>query len=282
MWTDRRRGRCADARHTMARTTTTTTTTFDATSARDGFALNGARKLAFVSELFDRVAPRYDVVNGAIALGFCGRWRRRALTSGLRWATANEPRTFKRGDVALDVGCGSGAVTATVMYGELSFLGVEVIGMDCSEGMLREARERTPGAARFERGNAAAMTYANGEFDVVTTVYTLRNFPDLRDALSEMLRVTKPGGRVMILDAFPPSGALGFALRWWLNFMLPLLGWLMTGDAKPYTYLANSIQSTATPREVKAMLEELGADRVEVTSYWPFGAAAKIMAYKDA
>ena len=182
----------------------------------------------------------------------------------------------------MDVGCGSGAVTAMVMYGELSFLGVEVIGMDCSEGMLGEARRRTPGAARFEAGNAAAMKYANETFDVVTTVYTLRNFPDLRDALSEMLRVTKPGGRVMILDAFPPSGALGFLLKWWLNVMLPLLGWLMTGDAKPYKYLANSIQSTATPREVKAMLEELGADRVEVTSYWPFGAAAKIMAHKDA
>ena len=259
-----------------------TTTTFDATGARDGFALTGAKKLAFVAELFDRVAPRYDVVNGAIALGFCGRWRRRALTSGLRWANANESRTFKRGDRALDVGCGSGAVTAMVMYGELSFLGVEVIGMDCSEGMLGEARRRTPGAARFEAGNAAAMKYANETFDVVTTVYTLRNFPDLRDALSEMLRVTKPGGRVMILDAFPPSGALGFLLKWWLNVMLPLLGWLMTGDAKPYKYLANSIQSTATPREVKAMLEELGADRVEVTSYWPFGAAAKIMAHKDA
>lgn len=257
-------------------------TTFDATSARDGYALTGTKKLAFIAELFDRVAPRYDVVNGAIALGFCGIWRRKALTSGLHWMTSHESRTFKRGDRALDVGCGSGAVTAMVMYGELSFLGVEVIGMDCSEGMLREARNRTPGRARFEAGNAAAMKYENEAFDVVTTVYTLRNFPDLRDALSEMLRVTKPGGRVMILDAFPPSGALGFVLKLWLNFMLPLLGWLMTGDAKPYKYLANSIQSTATPREVKAMLEELGADRVEVTSYWPFGAAAKILAHKDA
>lgn len=230
--------------------------------------MRGEDKLAFVTELFDRIATSYDAVNDAIALGFARAWRSWSLMDA-----------FERGDAVLDVGCGPGNVTRYCMYTHLAHMAIDVTGVDCSTKMLDVARARCVGG-KFVVGDAGKLAFADGSFDVATTVYTLRNFSDLGRALDEMYRCVKPGGKMLIVDAFPPSGVFGVVLRLWLNFMLPLLGWLLTRDAKPYAYLAHSIQHTATPKEVKSMLESMGAERVTVSLYWPFGAAAKIVAYK--
>jgi demethylmenaquinone methyltransferase/2-methoxy-6-polyprenyl-1,4-benzoquinol methylase len=97
--------------------------------------------------------------------------------------------------------------------------------MDCSPVMLDEARRIVPGAA-FTHGDVCALKHKDGEFDAVTTVYTLRNFPDLERGLREMYRVTAPGGVVVILDAFPagaynrPLFLLSFLTFWLVLFYL--------------------------------------------------------------
>ena len=262
-------------------TTRRAMTVYDDVAPLEATTLRSERKAAFVTELFDRVARRYDVVNAMIACGFVARWRRRALRCGLDVFNAlDRARTIERGDVVLDVGCGTGAVTATVMYGELSYLGAEVTGFDCSPGMLREARRAMPNA-RWDLGNAAKMTaYEDASFDCVFTAYTLRNFSDFDATMEEMYRVCKPGGRVVILDAFPPSGVFGFVLRTWLRFALPIIGNLITGERKAYEYLGSSIEMARTPEEVSGAFRNLGAERVEAARMFPFGAAGMIVAFK--
>ena len=250
-------------------------------AATEGASLTGDEKLAFVTELFDRVAARYDAVNAWIALGFVDRWRRRALRCGYDAFNAIEGvRVISRGDRVLDVGCGTGRVTRLVMYEELTHLGAEVVGVDCSTKMIEAARRAMPGV-RFDVGNAAKMTYESESFDVVVTAYTLRNFPDLSPTLAEMARCCKRGGKIVILDAFPPRwGVLGFILRLWLRFALPLIGYALTGERKAYEYLGNSIERARTPEQVANELRALGAERVVAKRLFPFGAAAMIVAHK--
>lgn len=155
-----------------------------------------------------------------------------------------------------------------------------VEGLDCSPVMLREAAARHPGR-RFTRGDACALPYADASFDIVTTVFTLRNFPDMQTSLREMVRVLSPGGTLLVVDAFPPAdGLMRRLLAMWLNFVVPLLAAMVTRrDPKPYRYLAASIQQTVAVDAVAAALRDAGCEDVAVRTY-TFGAAARVMATK--
>jgi len=85
---------------------------------------------------------------------------------------------------------------------------------------LQEARRRHPKHS-FSHGDVCALRYDEGSFQMVSTVYTLRNFPDLYSGLQQMVRVTAPGGSVVIVDAFPPQGVMRFLIRIWLNYIMP-------------------------------------------------------------
>ena len=243
---------------------------FDAHAPAEGFRLKGDAKLAFVTDMFDRVAPTYDFLNWFISLGQTTLWRLMALS----WL---HPRLRPRAKV-LDVGCGTGWVT-WYFRRRYAALDLDVVGMDCSPVMLDEARRVAPGAD-FRRGDVCALDHPDDTFDLVTTVYTLRNFPDLRRGVREMYRVTAPGGAVVILDAFPASNlAMRAVLYLWLECIMPFVAALFTKDAKAYRYLSASIRSTIPPGDVAEMLRECGAEEVSTTKY-TFGAAAKIVASK--
>jgi demethylmenaquinone methyltransferase/2-methoxy-6-polyprenyl-1,4-benzoquinol methylase len=151
---------------------------FDAHAPAAGFRLRGAEKLAFVSDMFDRVAPTYDLLNHFISLGQTTLWRVLALS----WLHDLLPKHAK----VLDVGCGTGWVT-WYLRRRYPSRDLDIEGMDCSPVMLDEARRVVPGA-EFTHGDVCALKHADGTFDAVTTVYTLRNFPDLRRGVEEMYR----------------------------------------------------------------------------------------------
>mmetsp|Transcript_14115 Transcript_14115/g.27049 ORF Transcript_14115/g.27049 Transcript_14115/m.27049 type:complete len:250 (-) Transcript_14115:242-991(-) len=242
---------------------------FDDASATDGFHLHGEQKLQFVTSMFDRIATSYDKVNWFISLGQTTLWRLLALS----WMHhLLQPRAK-----VLDIGCGTGWVS-WFMYRRYSKLQLRVEGLDCSQGMLQEARRRHPKLV-FTHGDVCKLQYEDSAFDMVTTVYTLRNFPDLYQGLQEMVRVTKPGGCVVILDAFPTAGVMKFLLRVWLNYVMPPLAGLFI-ERKPYEYLAHSIQSTVVAPEVVKMLEQLGCETPIDLQKYSFGAAARIVAKK--
>ena len=244
--------------------------TFDAHAPAEGFRLTGADKLAFVTDMFDRVAPTYDLLNWFISLGQTTLWRLAALSWLHRWL----PR---RAEV-LDVGCGTGWVSwfFRIRYRALD---LRVTGMDCSPVMLREARRVVPDGTFYE-GDVCHLPHPDDSFDAVVTVYTLRNFPNLAKGLEEMYRVTKPSGAVVILDAFPPQDAVTKGLVWfWLEWVAPVFARIVSADPRAYKYLSASIRATLPPGDVANVLRDLGAERVEVTRY-TFGAAARIVAVK--
>jgi demethylmenaquinone methyltransferase/2-methoxy-6-polyprenyl-1,4-benzoquinol methylase len=133
----------------------------------------------------------------------------------------------------------------------------EVVGLDFSEPMLEVARRKAP-AIRFETGNALALPYPDDHFDAATVGFGARNFSDLRLGLAEMARVTRPGGRVVVLEITSPKRPpLSWFFGLWFDRAVPALGRL-AGDADAYTYLPSSVRRFPEPAELARELAEAG------------------------
>jgi demethylmenaquinone methyltransferase/2-methoxy-6-polyprenyl-1,4-benzoquinol methylase len=196
--------------------------------------------------MFDRIARVYDRMNSLMTAGMHHRWRARAV----------ELARVGSGDRALDVATGTGDLALG-----LRASGADVVGIDFSERMLELARQKAPGI-RFEQANALELPYAEGEFDVATVGFGARNFADLRRGLEEMVRVVRPGGRVVVLEITTPQRPpLSWFFRAWFDRVVPLLGRL-AGDPDAYAYLPSSVRRFPEPRELAGELARAGLDEV--------------------
>lgn len=197
-------------------------------------------KESYVRSLFDQIAENYDQMNLVMSAGMWKSWHRAfARYTGLR-----------PGMRVLDIACGTGDL-AMLAAAQVS-PGGSVVGIDFSEGMLAVGRRRvgaSPYASMIDLrwGNALALDFPDNSFDGVTMGWAMRNVRDIDRCLAEALRVLKPGGRFISLDAAQPRSALvrlGFAL-WW-RAGIPLIDWLVVragreGPVRPYTYLSHSL-----------------------------------------
>jgi demethylmenaquinone methyltransferase / 2-methoxy-6-polyprenyl-1,4-benzoquinol methylase len=210
-----------------------------------------------VRAMFDRIAGVYDRMNSLMTAGLHHHWRRRAADlAGLQ-----------PGQRALDVATGTGDL-ALELARRVAPAGT-VVGADFSERMLELAREkvdaeraagRIPAQAsiRFETANALELPYGDGEFDAATVGFGARNFADLPRGLSEMARVVRPGGRVVILEITTPTGPpLSTFLDLWFDRIVPVLG-RVAGDADAYSYLPNSVRRFPAPQALAAAMWECG------------------------
>jgi demethylmenaquinone methyltransferase/2-methoxy-6-polyprenyl-1,4-benzoquinol methylase len=198
-----------------------------------------------VRAMFDRIASFYDVMNSVMTAGLHHRWRARAAD-----LTAVGP-----GDRALDVATGTGdlAVELARRVGP----GGEVIGSDFAEEMLEVARRKAP-ELRFEWGNALELPYEDGRFDATTVGFGARNFSDLERGLSEMARVVRPGGRVVVLEITTPQRPpLSTFFRVWFDRVVPLIGRL-TGESLAYSYLPSSVRRFPPPEGLAAAMARAG------------------------
>jgi demethylmenaquinone methyltransferase/2-methoxy-6-polyprenyl-1,4-benzoquinol methylase len=199
-----------------------------------------------VRAMFDRIARVYDRMNSLMTAGMHHRWRRRAAD-----LTRVGP-----GSRALDVATGTGDLAI-----ELSSRGADVIGLDFSERMLELARTKAP-AIEFVQGNALELAYPDASFDAVTVGFGARNFADLDRGLRELARVTRPGGRVVILEiTTPQKPPLSWFFRLWFDRIVPALGRL-AGDSAAYTYLPSSVRRFPGPRELAERLVAVGLEDV--------------------
>ncbi len=195
-----------------------------------------------VRAMFDRIARVYDRMNSVMTAGMHHRWRERAA----------DLANVGPGSTALDVATGTGDLAI-----ELARRGAEVTGMDFAPAMLEIARKKAPGLS-FEEGDALQLAHPDGSFDAATVGFGARNFADLDRGLAEMARVTKPGGRVVVLEiTTPQKPPLSWFFRAWFDRVVPALGRL-AGDPDAYTYLPSSVRRFPGPEELGARMASAG------------------------
>jgi len=210
-----------------------------------------------VNRMFDRIAAHYDAMNSVMTAGLHHRWRQRAT----------DRAELQEGDAALDVCCGTGDL-ALEMAGRVGPSG-EVVGCDFSEPMLELARakaaERGSGAVRFEWADALQLPYDDASFDAVAVGFGVRNLADLDRGLSEMSRVLRPGGRLVILEITQPRRPpLSSFYSLWFDRLVPLLGTL-AGDRDAYSYLPESVRGFPSPEGLAARMDSAGLESIRVT-----------------
>jgi demethylmenaquinone methyltransferase / 2-methoxy-6-polyprenyl-1,4-benzoquinol methylase len=199
-----------------------------------------------VAAMFDAVAENYDKTNDLLSFGQARLWRRALVR-------AVNP---KAGERVLDLAAGTGTSSKA-----LAKPGVEVVAGDFSEGMLAEGRKRHP-ALKFVFADAMQLPFAAGEFDAVTISFGLRNVQDHRVALTEMIRVLKPGGRVVVCEFSHVAGPLGVLYRFYLRRILPGLSRLASSTPGAYGYLAESISAWPNQKALAVDLAAAGFERV--------------------
>jgi demethylmenaquinone methyltransferase/2-methoxy-6-polyprenyl-1,4-benzoquinol methylase len=192
--------------------------------------------------MFDRIAGVYDVMNSVMTAGMHHRWRRRAA----------DLADLAPGDEALDVATGTGDLAV-----ELASRGAGVIASDFSEEMLARARAKDPDI-RWEWANAQDLPYETDRFAAATVGFGARNFSDLALGISEMARVVRPGGKVVILEiTTPQKPPLSTFFSLWFDRVVPAIGKL-AGDPDAYTYLPNSVKRFPGPEGLAATMAAAG------------------------
>jgi demethylmenaquinone methyltransferase/2-methoxy-6-polyprenyl-1,4-benzoquinol methylase len=190
--------------------------------------------------MFDRIAPVYDAVNHLMTAGLDRRWRRIAAESVVR-----------PGDRVLDACCGTGDLALASRAA-----GGRVTGLDFSERMLERAERKAPDL-QWVCGDALALPFTPGSFEVATVGFGVRNVADLGACIAELRRVLVTDGRVAILEITTPRGPLAPFFRVWFDRIVPLLGKVLPGGGA-YTYLPASVRRFPGPDALAALMRENG------------------------
>ncbi|MFT7463416.1 MAG: demethylmenaquinone methyltransferase/2-methoxy-6-polyprenyl-1,4-benzoquinol methylase [Pseudohongiellaceae bacterium] len=206
----------------------------------------GETKRAVVQDMFDRIAPRYDLMNRLLSLGLDQRWRRRAL----------DLAAVGPADVLLDLACGTGDLSELARD-----RGATVLGVDFAGVMLGKARSRQIDAS-FLQADGAALPLADGSVTVITSGFALRNFVALPQVFAELARVMAPGGRLALLDVDRPSSAIvRFGHSLWFDRVVPFVGGLLS-DKDAYSYLPASTVYLPEEQQLLELLSQAGFDNV--------------------
>ncbi|WP_093836554.1 demethylmenaquinone methyltransferase [Streptomyces aidingensis] len=200
-----------------------------------------------VAAMFDAVAAKYDLTNDVLSLGQDRRWRKAVAA-----AVAAGP-----GRRVLDLAAGTG--TSSLPFAEA---GAYTVPCDFSQGMLREGKRRLPWLP-FTAGDATRLPFRDGVFDAVTISFGLRNVHRPQDALREMLRVTRPGGRVVVCEFSHPARApLRTVYSEYLMRALPPVARAVSSNPEAYVYLAESIRAWPDQPGLARRMQDAGWSRV--------------------
>lgn len=209
-------------------------------------------KRDYTRRVFAKIARRYDLVNVLLSFNRDRAWKRRLAARA----------DARPGEVALDLACGTGDIAFS-----LARDGASVVGLDITPEMIELACARAANgavpparrAARFLLGDMMTLPFRNATFDLVTTGYGIRNVPDIRVSLCEILRVLKPGGRFLSLDFNRPANPLvRHAYLGYLAVVGSVIGWVLHHDADTYRYIPETIRVHPGASELVSLLTSVG------------------------
>ncbi len=211
-------------------------------------ALETKEKPTLVLELFNKIAPVYDLLNNIMSMGLHKRWK----------SIAVDMLEINPGDKVLDLCCGSGDIADLIAA--KSSIRIEVKAVDFSENMLEIARKRLNHLAQVEVLHADAMNlpYEDDTFDSVIISFGLRNLKDITDALKEMNRVLNSSGKLVVIDFGKPDNFCVKALfDLYFDIFVPLLG-KMFRNYSAYAYLPDSIKEYPSSEALISIMKEVG------------------------
>lgn len=203
-----------------------------------------------VKEMFDNIARRYDFLNRLLSLGIDVTWRRKAI----KFLQPSNPK------IILDLATGTGDFAMEA----LKLQPKEVIGLDLSNEMMDVGRKKAnthnvSSIVSFIQGDSELMPFEDNYFDAITVGFGVRNFENLEKGLLEMKRVLKTGGKIAILEAAKPVNPI---LRWtfdiYFQYILPLVGKLLSKDHRAYSYLPESVNAFPEGEKFVAILNKIG------------------------
>ena len=203
-----------------------------------------------VADMFDNISPKYDFLNHFLSLGIDIRWRKK----GIKLLKEIQPKQI------LDIATGTGDFAIE----SLKLNPDHVIGVDISEGMLNVGREKLKKRKLDDRitltsGDSENLPFEDNKFDAIIVAFGVRNFENLEKGLSEMFRVLRPGGKVVVLEFSKPKS---FPFKQLYNFyfknILPTLGKTISKDNSAYTYLPESVKSFPDGKAFTSILDKLG------------------------
>jgi demethylmenaquinone methyltransferase/2-methoxy-6-polyprenyl-1,4-benzoquinol methylase len=208
-----------------------------------------------VAEMFNNISARYDFLNHFLSLGIDKLWRKRAVKE-------LKPIAPKR---ILDIATGTGDFALEL----LSLRPTEIVGLDISEGMLQVGRDKmkkrkVDNIISMVLGDSENLPFEDGHFDAITVGFGVRNFENLEKGLSEMLRVIRPGGKIIILEfskpkKFPVKQSFGF----YSKYIIPFFGKNISKDEKAYAYLPESVAAFPEGQDFMEILRKLGYQEVK-------------------
>jgi demethylmenaquinone methyltransferase / 2-methoxy-6-polyprenyl-1,4-benzoquinol methylase len=202
----------------------------------------GERKARAVEEMFDRIAPRYELVNRVMTLGLDAGWRRRAVRE----------LHLQPGERVVDLGCGTGDLCRV-----LGRAGLRAVGVDMAAGMLARAHTSAP----LVRADALQLPIAEASVDGAISGFALRNVVDIGACFGEAARVIRPGGRAVFLEVSePPSPLVRRAHALYFRRIVPMIGGLLS-DRRAYQYLPASTAYLPSPDELLRLLSDAGFAR---------------------
>jgi demethylmenaquinone methyltransferase/2-methoxy-6-polyprenyl-1,4-benzoquinol methylase len=219
--------------------------------------VSDAERIGMVKDIFSTITGKYDFLNHLLSLRRDVAWRRFAI---------NKMRFFRTNQL-LDVACGTGdlSINACLKHRHIKAFGVDFVFPMVMLGKEKVEKKGLSSQLNFMQGNALGLPFCDNTFDVTGMAFGIRNIPDRTKALREMLRVTVPGGQIMILEmTFIQNRFFKLFYYIYLNYLLPLMAKVFSKNAAAYYYLADSIMNFPSPEVFAKIMQDTGMAEVEI------------------
>ncbi|MEG0926005.1 bifunctional demethylmenaquinone methyltransferase/2-methoxy-6-polyprenyl-1,4-benzoquinol methylase UbiE [Chryseobacterium sp.] len=213
-----------------------------------------ATKKSQVEDMFDNIAPKYDLLNHVLSMKIDVLWRNKLV----RWMKNDNPQEV------LDVATGTGDLAIAIEKGT----GSKVVGLDLSQqmlnvGVIKIKKLKLDGKISMQKGDAENLPFEDNRFDAVSVAFGVRNFENLTKGLAELRRVVKDNKSVYILEFSKVEGFLGPFYMFYFKNILPAIGSLVSKDNRAYTYLPDSVNAFPFGEKMKQILLDTGFKKVE-------------------